>query len=122
MLVLKYGGLDPERRAGGREVWNLRKLSTTKVAGLLDMAIRDYVDNGQPWLIQGLIRKKFPVTYLAPDQQIHTKELYARFMPFFAFAANGQPPQLLSFVAHFRNFWKVHCQKDAIATIVAAEK
>ncbi len=116
-LVLKYAGMHPQKRAGGRGVLNLSFCSAIKAKALLEQALDDSY-HGEPWLLQELVSRRYPVTYLSASGEIERKELFARLNPFYAFPACGGS-EVIGFPAHFRDFWKVHGQPDAVETIVA---
>lgn len=116
-LTLKYAGLDPLKRAGGRGVYNLSMSGETEINRLIQKAIDDSY-NGIPWLLQEMVLQRYLVTYLTAEGIISTDPLYARINPFYAFPSSGGSV-LLGCPVHFRNFWKVHGQPDAVETIMA---
>jgi len=117
-LVLKYAGMDPRKRAGGRGVFNLSFCSRRKTTEMLQQALDDTY-RGEPWLLQEMNQQKYHVTFLNAEGEITQQHLYARINPFYAFPVEGAS-ELLGCPAHFRNFWKVHGQPDAVETILAA--
>ncbi|MFH1207453.1 MAG: hypothetical protein V1668_02495 [Patescibacteria group bacterium] len=116
-LTLKYAGMDPQKRAGGRGVFNLSMSDEAEINRLLQQVIDDTY-NGIPWLLQEMVLRRYPVTYLSAEGAIANDQWYARINPFYAFPASGGS-ELLGCPVHFRNFWKVHGQPDAVETIMA---
>lgn len=116
-ITLKYAGMDPRKRAGGRGVYNLSMSGEQEINRLIQQAIDDSY-RGEPWLIQELVLQRYPVTYLGDDGKIASSQWYARINPFYNFPATAGS-ELLGCPVHFRNFWKVHGQPDAVETIMA---
>ncbi len=118
LFALKYAGLDPRLRAGGKGVLHLGMCSKSRAAQLINDAVSDTC-LANPWVVQRIVRKQYDVTYYTHDGAIQTKGLYARINPFYALPREGGS-ELLGCPVHFRDFWKVHGQPDAVETICAS--
>ncbi|XOU94178.1 MAG: hypothetical protein ACNFW9_05015 [Candidatus Kerfeldbacteria bacterium] len=135
-LALKYSGLNPKLRAGGRGVYNLamsdqrnnvKKMMEKVIAGYIPIEFFDEKPSfplhcpSEPWLLQNLCLKRFPFIYLDAKGKIVNDELNARINPFYAFPLNGGS-ELIGCIANLRNSWKVHGQVDSVTTILAVKK
>ncbi len=84
---------------------NLEDESRERIRLLLMAALKDY-QGGNPWVIQRRVKRKFPVTYLGLDDQLHTDSMYARINPMFYLGSGRE--DVLGVVASLRPYWKVH--------------
>ena len=100
------------RRGGAAEVWNLETDDSSRQDVVLRMtrALCDW-EKGEPWIIQKRVKRKFPITYLGLDGQLHTEPMYARITPMYNL---GQNPRLIGAAANLRKMWKVHGQKARV--------
>jgi|GEM_PF-5675296 len=115
--ILKYGGSKKGLRAGGKGVYNLMDLSQSKTQTLLDMACVDWETNRSPWVIQKMIRKKYPVKFLEKNGVEGEKQYCGLFRPMYMFPQD-QPAKLVSCIAVFRPTWKVHGAIDCVISPV----
>ena len=114
-LILKYAGIDPNRKSGGAAVYRLDDCNKAELEKMFTQDLLADYANGHPWIIQVNGGERRLTAFWAKDgEEVVQKPLYYRFNPFYLRLPNGDV-ELAGSAVTLRSTWKVHGQLDSVS-------